>query len=270
MLFNWNVKDIVKAPPPTFPPFSRATESDSVWIGWKSQFLCCTHGGRLNMEVFCTKLLWRSHVDRLSCLNRDSLVVTSPHPPMSALFSGCQSNSSASTLCEFVCRAVRQRQREHVCVCCCLCVFVCLCAHTIKTECMHVFICVCASMRGSLKRSFIQKYTVQGEMSDELFRDISHRRKKVFLEVRPLKGCVCAGVCMCAPVKSKREREGTILRGWERVSGCFAGQRGERGGAHLQSAKPALSMWSHNCWCWTSNNLPKFPLRQSWKFHHLI
>lgn len=94
-----------------------------------------------------------------------------------------------------------------------ICVRVFVCACTIKTECMHVFICVCASMRGSLKRSFIQKYTVQGEMSDELFRDISHRRKKVFLEVRPLKGCVCAGVCMCVPVKSKREREGTILRG---------------------------------------------------------
>ena len=113
-------------------------------------------------------------------------------------------------------------------------------------------------MRGSLKRSFIQKRTVQGEMSDELFRDISHRRKKVFLEVRPLKGCVCmcvcVGVCVCVCVyvyvcafKSKREREKETERLSERVSGCFAGQRGGGGGAHLQSAKQALSMWSHNC-----------------------
>lgn len=73
--------------------------------------------------------------------------------------------------------------------------------------CVHMCVCiVCASMRGSLKPSFIQKRTVQGEMSDELFRDISHRRKKVFLEVRPLKGCVCVCSCMCAPVIA-RERE---------------------------------------------------------------
>lgn len=86
-------------------------------------------------------------------------------------------------------------------------VHVFMCVHAIKTERMLELIWVCivrASMRGSLKRSFILKYTVQGEMSDELFRDISHRRKKVFLEVRPLKGCVCMYVCY----KSKREREG--------------------------------------------------------------
>lgn len=80
-----------------------------------------------------------------------------------------------------------------------------------------MFICVCivcASMRGSLKRSFIQKRTVQGEMSVELFRDISHIRKKVFLEVRPLKDCLCVCVCVCVLVracvcacKSKSERE---------------------------------------------------------------
>lgn len=94
----------------------------------------------------------------------------------------------------------------------------CVCAHAIKTECMHVFICVCASMRGSLKRSFIQKYTVQGEMSDELFRDISHRRKRVFLEVRPLKGCVCAGsvyVCACKKARGReRERYWEVEREW--------------------------------------------------------
>lgn len=78
-----------------------------------------------------------------------------------------------------------------------------MCVHAIKTGYLLELICsciVCASMRGSLKRSFILKYTVQGERSDELFRDISHRRKMVFLEVRPLQGCVC--VCMCA-VKTK-------------------------------------------------------------------
>ena len=129
----------------------------------------------------------------------------------------------------------------------------CVCMRLRETERRHVFICVCivcASMRGSLKRSFIQKRTVQGEMSDELFRDISHRRKKVFLEVRPLKGCVCVCVCVCESVvafKSKREREKETERLSERVSGCFAGQRGGGGGAHLQSAKQALSMWSHNC-----------------------
>lgn len=83
-----------------------------------------------------------------------------------------------------------------------------MCVHAIKTERKLELICVCivcASMRGSLKRSFILKYTVQGEMSDELFRDISHRRKKVFLEVRPLKGCVC--VCMCAVKARGSERE---------------------------------------------------------------
>lgn len=102
---------------------------------------------------------------------------------------------------------------------------VCVCARAIKTECMHVFICVrivCASMRGSLKRSFIQKCTVQGEMSDELFRDISHRRKKVFLEVRPLKGSVCVCVlecvCVCA-CKSKRERERESEKDTERLRG---------------------------------------------------
>lgn len=64
-----------------------------------------------------------------------------------------------------------------------------------------VYLCVCASMSGSLKCSFIHKYTVQGEMSDELFRDISHRRKRLLLEVRPLKG----SVCVCVPLRVERE-----------------------------------------------------------------
>lgn len=62
-----------------------------------------------------------------------------------------------------------------------------------------VYLCaysVCAPMRGSLNRSFILKYTVQGEMSDELFRDISHRRKKVFLEVVRVSVCMCGRVCV--------------------------------------------------------------------------
>lgn len=81
-----------------------------------------------------------------------------------------------------------------------VCVCLCACDRERQNACVFICVCiVCASMRGSLKRSFIQKRTVQGEMSDELFRDISHRRKKVFLEVRPLKGCVRAyiSVCMC-------------------------------------------------------------------------
>lgn len=42
----------------------------------------------------------------------------------------------------------------------------------VKAECIlqNVFISACASARGSLKCSFIHKYTVQGETSDELFR----------------------------------------------------------------------------------------------------
>lgn len=45
------------------------------------------------------------------------------------------------------------------------------------------------------------------------------------------------------------EREGgrERKRDWEKVSGCSAGQWGGGGGAHLQSAKQALPMWSHNC-----------------------
>lgn len=84
--------------------------------------------------------------------------------------------------------------------------FLLMCVHAIKTGYMLELIClciVCASMRGFLKRSFILKYTVQGERSDELFRDISHRRKKVFLEVRPLQGCV--SICMCAVKARGRE-----------------------------------------------------------------
>lgn len=77
--------------------------------------------------------------------------------------------------------------------------------------CVFSRVCVaCAPMRGSLKRSFIHKRTVQGEMSDELFRDISHSRKMVFLEVRPLKSCVCMCVLVyvCVPVKAReRQRE---------------------------------------------------------------
>lgn len=48
----------------------------------------------------------------------------------------------------------------------------------------HVFVHLCVysvcstSMRDSLKHSFIQKYSVQGEKSDELFRNISHSQKK--------------------------------------------------------------------------------------------
>lgn len=81
-----------------------------------------------------------------------------------------------------------------------LCVCVCTCDRGRQNTCVCSFSCVlCASMRGSLKRFFIPKRTVQGEMSDELFRDISHPRNKVFLEVRPLKGYVCVyiSVCMC-------------------------------------------------------------------------
>lgn len=37
-------------------------------------------------------------------------------------------------------------------------------------RCVVVCVLWCASMRVSLKRSFIQKHTVQGEMRDELFR----------------------------------------------------------------------------------------------------
>lgn len=58
--------------------------------------------------------------------------------------------------------------------------------------------------------------------------------------------CSCVGVCVCA-CKSKREREEETERLRESVSGCFAGQQGDGGGAHLRSAKQALSMWSHNC-----------------------
>lgn len=79
-----------------------------------------------------------------------------------------------------------------------MCVFVCACGGEKKKK-MHVYVHprvyrVCnASMRDSLKRSFIQKHAVQGEMSDELFRDFfflfsPHSRKKMFLEVRQFKG----------------------------------------------------------------------------------
>lgn len=62
-----------------------------------------------------------------------------------------------------------------------MCARVCVCMRVRMCVCVFICVCiVCASMRGSLKHSFIQKHTIQGEMSDELFRDISHRRKKVF------------------------------------------------------------------------------------------
>lgn len=64
-------------------------------------------------------------------------------------------------------------------------------------------------MRESLKRSFIQRYTVQGEMRDELFRNISHSRKRVFLEVRPLNAfvCVCARARVCVMPLKAGERD---------------------------------------------------------------
>lgn len=65
---------------------------------------------------------------------------------------------------------------------------------------------------------------------------------------------MCVNVCMCVPINATqsgrergRERERERERDWEKVSGCSAGQWGGGGGAHLQSAKQALPMWSHNC-----------------------
>lgn len=61
---------------------------------------------------------------------------------------------------------------------------------------------------------------------------------------------MCVNVCMCVPInatQSGRERGREKERDWEKVSGCSAGQWGGGGGAHRQSAKQALPMWSHNC-----------------------
>lgn len=63
--------------------------------------------------------------------------------------------------------------------------------HAVKAECIlqTVFISACASARSSLKCSFIHKYTVQGETSDELFRffPLPEKNKKCILEVGSLK-----------------------------------------------------------------------------------
>lgn len=152
----------------------------------------------------------------------------------------CLRRCQGEAVCSMCARARARRRLSRVSVC----------ARPFDKDSVHACVYLCAygvraPMRGSLNRSFILKYTVQGEMSDELFRDISHRRKKVFLEVVCVSACVgkCVCVCVCG-CRSKRERE------VERVSGCCAGHRGDGGGAHLQSAiRLVLSMCSHNCRC---------------------
>lgn len=108
-------------------------------------------------------------------------MVTSPHPSMCLILRLPKQLICLHSLLVYLkcCLGVGSVSTRYVYTDECFCVYM---IEKAKTRvCVFVRVCiVCASMRGSLKRSFIQKHTVQGEMSDELFRDISHSRKRCF------------------------------------------------------------------------------------------
>lgn len=155
----------------------------SDWI-WRSSALSCCGWAMRTACLVSTEAVWWWQTLTPPCLSYSNAAKATHLPPHSVSLSAVLSGRGSGNMCADDCF--------------CACAYVC--ARNKDRLYAWIDLFVYASMRGSLKRSFILKYTVQGERSDELFRDIPHRRKKVFLEVRPLQGCVC--ICMCA-VKAK-------------------------------------------------------------------